>query len=74
MDFGEQIKKLRNLKRGAELAKSEKRDRIKVLEVAIKEHDKSSRRKDTQHNKTDRFYIKNTLFYGSICCLNVLIN
>ena len=28
----------------------------------IKEHDKSSRRKDTQHNKTDRFYIKNTLF------------
>lgn len=36
-----QIKKLRNLKRGAELAKSEKRDRIKVLEVAIKEHDKS---------------------------------
>lgn len=36
-----QIKKLRNLKRGAELAKAEKRDRIKALEVAIKEHDKN---------------------------------
>jgi N12 class adenine-specific DNA methylase len=36
-----QIKKLRNLKRGAELAKAEKRDRIKTLEVAIKEHDKN---------------------------------
>jgi len=59
-----QIKKLRNLKRGAELAKAEKRDRIKALEVAIKEHDKNiiNYEKDAQIVK-DNILLINGKYY-----------
>lgn len=54
-----QIKKLRNLKRGAELAKAEKRDRLKSLETLIKDNEKNiiNYEKDSQIVKDNLLFI-----------------
>jgi hypothetical protein len=56
-----QIKKLRNLKRGAELAKSEKKDRLKSLETLIKDNEKNiiNYEKDSKIVKDNVLFIEN---------------
>lgn len=55
-----QIKKLRNLKRGAELAKSEKKARLKSLETLIKDNEKNiiNYEKDSQIVKDNLLLIE----------------
>jgi hypothetical protein len=55
-----QIKKLRNLKRGAELAKSEKKDRLKSLETLIKDNEKNI----INYEKDSKIVKDNILFIG----------